>query len=136
MARLARLTIPGLPHHILQSGAGVPVFRSDDDCLFYIECLQRCARESGVALYAYLLLPESVRLIASPRSVSSLSIFMRRLSRRYAVWYNRAHSHTGPVWQGRFHSSVLEPASLQKLTLYMEGLPVREGFVKRPEQYV
>ena len=61
---------------------------------------------------------------------------MLRLSRRYAVWYNRVHSHTGPVWQGRFHSSVLEPASLQKLTLYMEGLPVREGFVKRPEQYV
>ena len=79
MARLARLTIPGLPHHILQCGAGVPSgLRSDDDCLFYIECLQRCARESGVALYAYLLLPESVRLSA----VTAVSVLSQHL---YAV---------------------------------------------------
>lgn len=51
MARLARVVIPGLPHHVTQRGnGGARVFFSDEDQSLYLKLLTAAcvARVSGV----------------------------------------------------------------------------------------
>jgi putative transposase len=49
MARMARLVVPGIPHHVTQRGNGrAPTFFSDDDYTLYRDLLfQHCAAAGG-----------------------------------------------------------------------------------------
>jgi putative transposase len=48
MTRLARIVIPGLPHHVTQRGnRREQVFFSDDDYQFYLDELSAAAKKAG-----------------------------------------------------------------------------------------
>ena len=58
MARLARLVVPGLPHHVTQRGNGrQKVFFSDEDYALYRSLLAESCKAAGVACWAYVLMP-------------------------------------------------------------------------------
>ena len=58
MARLARLVIPGLPHHITQRGnRRQQTFFNDEDYAAYIELMAEWCREEGVEIWSYCLMP-------------------------------------------------------------------------------
>lgn len=110
MARLARLCVPGWPHLLLQSGHNrQTVFQDDADRQLFLELLQSAASAHGVALHAYALLDDEVRLLATPGDVDGLSRMMQAVGRRYGGHYNRRHGHTGSLWEGRFRATVIEP---------------------------
>lgn len=137
MARLTRCTIAGLPHLVVQKGAGrLDVFRSDEDYLYYLESVRRCSESSGVAVRGYVLLPAGAHLLLCPETSLALSHFMQELSRRYVRWFNARYLHSGTIWGGRFRSCVLDPAWELEACRYLEELPVRLGFVLQPGQYV
>jgi putative transposase len=53
MARIARVVVPGLPHHIVQRGnRNQTVFFSDSDRYMYALMLKNAAGEYGVSLFA------------------------------------------------------------------------------------
>jgi hypothetical protein len=57
MARLARLVVPGLPHHITQRGNGrQQTFLRDDDYAAYVELMAEWCGERGVEVWAYCLI--------------------------------------------------------------------------------
>ncbi len=61
MARLARVVVPDLPHHVTQRGARrEPVFFGDDDYLAYRELM---AEQAGVEVWSWVLMPNHVHLI-------------------------------------------------------------------------
>ncbi len=73
MARLARLVIPGLPHHITQRGnRRQQTFFGDDDYEAYLELMAEWCREQGVEIWSYCLMPNHVHLIAVPKSEDGL----------------------------------------------------------------
>lgn len=110
MARLTRLCVPGWPHLLLQSGHNhQAVFRDDADRKLFLELLQSAASTHGVAIHAYALLDNEVRLLATPAADNSLSRTMQSLGRRYGSSFNRRHSHVGGLWEGRFRATVIEP---------------------------
>jgi putative transposase len=54
MARLARVVIPGLPHHVTQRGNHrEAVFFRDNDYRAYLELISRAARASGTEVWDY-----------------------------------------------------------------------------------
>src|SRR5690606_14166390 len=56
MARLARVVVPGLPHHVTQRGnRRERVFFEDGDQLRYLAFLTEGMRKSGTAIWAYCL---------------------------------------------------------------------------------
>ena len=58
MARLPRLSFPGLPHHVIQRGHnGQPVFLRPADYQLMLDLLLEYARKFEVAVHAYVLLP-------------------------------------------------------------------------------
>ena len=66
MARLARIVVPGLPHHVTQRGnRRQKVFLEDGDYALYRDLLAARCRQAGVAVWAYCLMPNHVHLILS-----------------------------------------------------------------------
>jgi putative transposase len=109
MARLTRLSLPGLPHLVLQRGHNAqPVFRDADDRIFFRQVLREVARANGVAIHAYALREQEVALLITPVDAAATGKMMQALGRRYGHAFNRRHGHTGSLWEGRFRATVLE----------------------------
>jgi putative transposase len=57
MARLARIVLPGVPHHITQRGnRRERVFFEDSDYALYLDLLAEAASRAQVAIWAYCLI--------------------------------------------------------------------------------
>ena len=75
MARLARVVIPGAPHHVTQRGnRRERTFFEEADYKRYRTMLGEAARRAGAEVWAYCLMPGS-RARRSPRSASSSLMF-------------------------------------------------------------
>jgi len=133
MARLARLTIPGLPHLVVQrSSAQRAVFAEPDDCAAFVAALRDAAAApgSGVSLHAYALLGDAALLLVTPRDEPALGRFVQRVNRRFAPWFNRRHGAAGPLWAGRFQAAAIDPEHyLLACIRLIERAPVRAGLV-------
>jgi putative transposase len=136
MARLARLVMPGLPHHITQRGnRRQQTFFTDNDYRTYISLMAGSCREQAVEVWAYCLMPNHVHLIAVPDSEGGLRAAIGEAHRRYTKLINSRLEWTGYLWQGRFASCVMDQAHLLAAARYIELNPVRSGLVKTPEAY-
>lgn len=137
MARLPRLTAPGLPHHLIQRGNNrQATFVDEVDCERYLRELGDLAPSHGLALHAYVLMPNHVHLLATPSERESLAKVMQALGRRYVRWFNDRHRRTGTLWEGRFRSTVVDSERyLLACMRYIEMNPVRGGLVGEPDRY-
>lgn len=137
MARLPRLSIAGLPHHVIQRGlSGRPIFVDDDDRRAYLAALRAAAADCGVAVHAYALLPDEVHLLATPTEPAALSRMMQKIGRRHVAAFNRRHGGRGTLWEGRFRAGVLEPFRyLLPAMQLIETLPVRRGLAVGAADY-
>ncbi|MEO6434183.1 MAG: transposase, partial [Tepidisphaeraceae bacterium] len=67
MPRIARLVLPGVPHHVTQRGNNrQDVFFVDDDRVAYLKILADQCRRHRVALLGYCLMTNHVHLIPVP----------------------------------------------------------------------
>ncbi len=110
MARLPRLSLPGIVHYVLQRGHnGGAVVRDVQDIEQLLQNLRDAALTHGVVLHAYAVTGTELRLLATPDSAQGISLAMQALGRRYAAWFNHRHRRTGALWDGRFRSALIEP---------------------------
>lgn len=137
MARLARLALPGLPHHIIQRGHHLQAIVVDDeDRRSFLELLRETSVAHGVAIHAYALLDDHVHLLATPREATGLSAMMQAFGRRYVTAFNKRHGRRGTLWEGRFRATVFEPERyLLPCMSFVELHPVRHGVVSEPQLY-
>lgn len=89
MARLARVIVPGLPHHVTQRGhRREPIFFEDGDQAVYRDLLAEQARGRGGAVWAYGLTPNPVHLILTPDDAAGLGLAVGEAHRRYTHFVN------------------------------------------------
>lgn len=126
MARIARVVVPGYPHHVTQRGCRrQQTFFTTDDYRYYLKLLQNRAVDAGVSVWAYCLMQNHVHLVVVPDTVQSLSRFLGPAHRQYAVEVNRRMCWKGHLWQERFHSFVMDERHLLAAVRYVELNPVR-----------
>jgi putative transposase len=138
MARLPRLALAGQVHLVtLRCRAGQTMFVDDEDRRRYSVALLESSREHAVAVHAYALLDDQLLLLASAPESGSLGRFMQAVARRYVRPFNRRHGRTGALWEGRFRSTVIDPASFLLVCMrWVEQAPVREGRVAMAGDWV
>ncbi|MGH6623040.1 MAG: transposase [Burkholderiaceae bacterium] len=137
MARLARLSVGGLPHLVLQRGAhGASLFRGDSDREHFLGILCQVCDETKLAVHAYSLLPDAVYVVATPPDAHATGRFVQAMGRRYVRWFNDRHGRHGALFDGRFRSSVIEADALLLSCLrFVESRPAAAGLVIEPSQY-
>ena len=136
MPRIARVVVPGLPHHVTQRGnRRADVFFDDDDRRRYLFLLGQYAERHGLAIWAYCLMTNHVHFVAVPSGESSLGRAFRYTHQAYAAWLNRKRRESGHLWQGRTFSCVLDDPHTWACVRYVERNPVRAGLVDRAEDW-
>ena len=136
MSRLARVVVPGLPHHVTQRGNGrARVFFSDADYEFYKSLLAQHCAAAKVIVQAYVLMPNHVHLILVPKTKDGLSKAMSATHRAYAGALNARRKKTGHFWQGRFGCVAMDGPHHEAALRYVLLNPVRAKLVKKPEQW-
>jgi putative transposase len=134
MARLARIAVVNVPHHVTQRGnARQFLLTSDEERLVYLELLRHYARLQELALLGYCLMSNHVHLIVIPHRPESLALALKNTHGRYAAYWNAARQSSGHVWQGRFYSCPLDDTHLWMALRYTERNPVRAGLVNQAE---
>ena len=129
MARLARLTVPGHPHHVIQRGNNrQPIFATDEDRRLLLQLLEAHARELRVAIHGYVLMDNHFHLLATPKDAAGLPKLMQAVGRRYVRHFNERQSRTGTLWEGRYRSTLVQAERyLLPCMVYMDLNPVRAG---------
>ena len=136
MARMARVVIPDIPHHVVQRGnRRQRVFFSNEDRLFYLALLAENARSNGVSIWAYCLMDNHVHVVAVPQTTNALARAIGDTHRGYTRRVNFREGWRGFLWQDRFSSNPLDERHLYAAIRYVERNPVRAGIVIHAEEY-
>lgn len=136
MARLARIVIPDVPHHITQRGnRRLPVFFSDDDRHEYLRQIAVAAEASGTRCLAWCLMDNHVHLILQPAHEEGLRATLGEAHRRYTRMINFREGWRGHLFQGRFASYPMDVAHLMVAVRYVENNPVAAKMVERAEDW-
>ena len=136
MARLARVVVPGVPHHVTQRGnRRLETFFEAADYKAYLELMAESCAAARVAVWAYCLMPNHVHLVLVPRDADGLRAALGEAHRRYTRRINAREGWRGHLWQERFHSFPMDEQHLMAAARYVELNPVRARLVKRPRAW-
>jgi putative transposase len=130
MARLNRLVVAGLVHHVTQRAvAGGCAFVDTTDRALFLQALRRGSTEHGASIHAYVLLDDEVQLLLTPAHAEGLGSMMQALARFYVAAFNRRHGRAGALWQGRFRAAPVEAGEPSLACMrFMEQAPGRAGW--------
>ena len=101
------------------------IFSSDADRLALLAFLGRSADVYGTEILAYVLMDNHFHLLVkTPRG--NLQEFMRHFNISYTGWYNRRHRRSGHLYQGRYHSFLIDADNyLKEVSRYIHLNPVK-----------
>jgi putative transposase len=137
MPRPPRIDFPGLPLHLIVRGNDrKPIFFSDDDRLYFLQCIGKISAKRACEIHAFVLMPNHVHMLATPRREHAASRMMQDLGRAYVAHVNKLHGRTGALYEGRFRSSLVETTRYFLACMrYIEMNPVRARITQDPRRY-
>jgi len=137
MPRLARAVVPGIPLHIVQRGINRNAcFFAEGDYASYLRFLQRFSARFACPVHAYCLMTNHVHLLVTPQAPDACALLMKNLGQCYVQSVNRRLERSGTLWEGRFHSCMVQSESyVLACYRYIELNPVRAGLVMAPHEY-
>lgn len=136
MPRMARVVVPGYPHHVTQRGnRRQTVFLAGDDWPMYLSLIHAACSDAGTRVLAYCLMPNHVHFVMVPSHNDGLRAVLADAHRRYTRRVNFREGWRGHLWQERFHSFVMDESHLQAAIPYVEQNPVRAGLCEAPSDW-
>jgi len=136
MPRIARIIIPGLPHHITQRGNNKQdVFFVDEDRIVFMRLLKEHSHKFETTIDGYCLMTNHIHIIATPGKEDSFAKAMGRTNLLYTQYINSMHGRGGHLWQNRYSSCPLGPDYFFRALCYIEQNPVRAKLSRYPWTY-
>jgi putative transposase len=137
MPRRARLSVAGIPWHIIQRGNNrSPCFYADEDYSLYLHYLGELSKKFDCAVHAYVLMTNHVHLLLTPEREDGAALLMKHLGQRYVQYINRTYQRSGTLWEGRFRSCLTQTETyVLACYRYIELNPVRANMVRHPREY-
>jgi putative transposase len=130
MARLSRIVIPHVAHHVTQRGnRRLPVFLTDADRRAYLELVAGACTAHGTLCLAWCLMDNHVHLILVPQAEDGLRAALAEAHRRYTRRINFREGWRGHLFQARFASYPMDDAHMMAAVRYVENNPVAAGVV-------
>lgn len=135
MPRTRRIALVGHPHVVVARGNnGGRIFFDDADFESYLTTLRELVRERHVQIFAWCLMKNELRLVATPQRLP-LAQVIQRLHTSHVRRINERHERSGHLFEGRFRSVVIPGDRVLEAVRWVHLWPVRSGRVRRPETY-
>jgi putative transposase len=74
-----------------------PCFFAEEDYFSYLHWLEEALVEHDCALHAYVLMPNHVHLLLTPKNVDAVPKLIISLGRRYVQYINRTYRRSGTL---------------------------------------
>jgi len=128
-----RISAEGFVYHITVRGNGrSDIFLEARDFRRFLKKLKEYKEKLKFFLYAYVLMPNHFHLLLEPTARGTITKIMQALTTAYAMYFNKKYTHVGHVFQGRFHSLIVEKEPyLVEVSRYIHLNPVRAGLVTK-----
>lgn len=136
MPRRARvLSESGTYHVILRGIDRQRIFEDDTDEQSFLRILEDFSSECGFDILAYCLMGNHAHLLIRSEN-EPISSVMKRITVKYAYWFNARYDRVGHLFQDRFKSEPVEDdAYLLTVFRYILRNPVKAGIVDQPFDY-
>jgi putative transposase len=133
MARKPREEFSGAVHHVFARGnRKQKIFVCDEDRRLYLDLLAQVVRRTRWRCLSYCLMANHVHVLVETPD-PNLGAGMQRLHGMYGQMFNRAHHHSGHVFQGRFGSvPIRTDEQLLQTARYIVRNPVEAGLCDGP----
>ncbi|MBP2663753.1 MAG: Transposase like protein [Firmicutes bacterium] len=137
MSRKARqLSATGFYHIVFRGINRQHIFEEGGDFLYFRESLQQLKDKMGFELHAYCLMSNHVHLLIKEMNMGDISLLMKRLLTKYAMYFNRKYDRNGALITSRYKSVPVEVDEyFIPLIRYIHQNPIKTGIVKKPEEY-
>jgi REP-associated tyrosine transposase len=123
--------------HIVQRGHNRGAcFLEGSGFELYLGLLNELRERFACRIHAYVLMTNHVHLLLTPDEADGASELLRRVNLRFVQAMNRRYGRSGPGWDSRFWSSVIETGRyFLACQRYIELNPVRAGLASAPDGY-
>ncbi len=136
MARIKRIVLPHIPHHITQRGVrSMNIFFKQTDYECYKELLYEQCVIYDLKIVSYCLMTNHIHIIAIPSTEESLSRAIGETHRLYTRKINFKQKVKGHLFQERFYSTPLDEYHFLNALKYVEQNPVKANIVRYPWEY-
>ena len=96
MARMARIIVPNIPHHLTQRGNYRQiVFDTNNDRVQYLSWIKEYSERYGLKVWAYCLMDNHVHFIVVPSDTDSLAKTFNQAHMRYSQYHNEKIGQRG-----------------------------------------
>jgi REP element-mobilizing transposase RayT len=108
LARALRIQVAGGRYYLTNRGnKRRPIFREDRDRLHVLELDAELSERWGARIHGGVPMDNHYHLLLQTPE-GNLSRLGQWLNVSYSVWFNRRHQRSGHLFQGRFHSLLVE----------------------------
>jgi REP element-mobilizing transposase RayT len=126
MARPLRIQFENAYYHVTCRGnARQSIFSTDADRLAFLDLLGRSSEVYRTEVLAYVLMSNHFHLLVKT-PLGNLQEFMRHFNISYTAFFNRRHRRSGHLYQGRYHSLLIDADHyLKEVSRYIHLNPVK-----------
>lgn len=102
-----KLVDSGFYHIILRGNNQQNIFNNDTDKDFFINRINKYAKESGIEIFAYCLMDNHVHFLIGNGN-NHMALFVKKIACSYVYYFNHKYGQTGHLFQGRYKSEPIE----------------------------
>ena len=137
MGRQARAySSTGFYHVVFRGINHQHIFEEPSDYDYMLEIVRQLKMEMVFEVHAYCLLSNHVHVLLREKQMGHISLIMKRLLTRYAMYFNRKYQRSGALIATRYKSTpVAVDEYFIPLQRYIHQNPLKAGLVARPEDY-
>jgi len=113
-----------------------PLFAEHYCCQTVIDGIKFLRTALGHRVHAYVLMPDHMHLVVTPRESGNISQSMPSLKLHTAREIGALLGSKGGIWQARFYERALRtPKDVEEAIVYVHDNPIRAGLADSPEDY-
>lgn len=113
-----------------------PLFVERAYCEIVAGCIQYLRTNLGHQVHAFVIMPDHIHLVVTPKAGNTVSQVMHTLKLYTARQIDAIIGSKGGIWQPRFYERALRTArDLEQALTYVHNNPVKAGLTDSPEQY-
>jgi len=136
LGRNPRIEYDGGIYHVISRGNNREyIFKESLDKQFFIDQLKEQKNPLGFKLFGYVFMDNHYHLLLQTTN-KPLHTIMHKLNSKYSKYFNKQHSRSGHVFEGRYKAIlVLDERYLFELVRYLHQNPVRAKMCSTVNEY-